>query len=381
MNDIIMTKFGFFIALTCAFTLTTACGGRKRPSVQFDKIVYQPVEASGFAIKGSEGAKSVVLEVKNPWQGADSVSFRLFIARDGEKAPGGFDGQVIEGDAERVVAMSSTYVAMLDAIDEGARVVGVSGIDFISSPSIQNRRSEVGDVGYDSGLDYETLVALDPDLVLLYGIYGPNVMEAKLRELKIPYVYLGDYVEQSPLGKAEWMVAVGEIVGEREAAEHEFLEVKRAYESLAASVDRSKAPAAMINAPYGDAWYIPSANSYVARLIADAGGRLVDQSNSSNTSATIGTEEAYALASRADVWLDPGNAASMADLVRATPQFADVKAVAQGKVFNNTLRSTPAGGNDFYESGAVRPDLVLADLIKIFGDSVNPVFNYYVNLR
>ena len=81
------------------------------------------------------------------------------------------------------------------------------------------------------------------------------------------------------------------------------------------------------------------------------------------------------------MWLDPGNAASMADLVRATPRFADVKAVAQGKVFNNTLRSTPAGGNDFYESGAVRPDLVLADLIKIFGDSVNPVFNYYVNLR
>lgn len=103
----------------------------------------------------------------NPWQGADSVTTRLFISRNGEPVPEGFDGQVLEGDAQRIVAMSSTHIAMLDAIGETARVVGVSGLDYISNPDIQARRDSIGDVGYEGNINYELLLSLDPDLVLL----------------------------------------------------------------------------------------------------------------------------------------------------------------------------------------------------------------------
>ena len=60
-------------------------------------------------------------------------------------------------------------------------------------------------MGYEPDVDYERIVALAPDLVLLYGVTGPSGMESKLRELGIPYAYVGEYVESSPLGKAEWM--------------------------------------------------------------------------------------------------------------------------------------------------------------------------------
>ena len=109
--------------------------------------------------------------------------------------------------------MSSTHIAMLDAIGETGRVVGVSGIDYISNPDIQARRDSVGDVGYEGNINYELLLSLDPDLVLLYGVNGASSMEGKLKELDIPFMYVGDYLEESPLGKAEWLVALSEVIG------------------------------------------------------------------------------------------------------------------------------------------------------------------------
>ena len=63
-------------------------------------------------------------------------------------------------------------------------------------------------------------MSLDPDIVLLYGVNGASPVESKLRELDIPFIYIGDYLESSPLGKAEWMVALAEIVGRRDDGEN-----------------------------------------------------------------------------------------------------------------------------------------------------------------
>ncbi len=128
-----------------------------------------------------------MVTVTNPWQGADSITTYLFIARDGESVPEDFTGQVLGKDAERIICMSSTHIAMLDAIDEDRCVVGVSGIDYISNPDIQARRDSVGDVGYEGNINYELLLSLDPDLVLLYGVNGASSMEGKLKELNIPF--------------------------------------------------------------------------------------------------------------------------------------------------------------------------------------------------
>ena len=46
-------------------------------------------------------------------------------------------------------------------------ITGVSGIDYISNPDIQARRDSIGDVGYEGNINYELLLSLDPDLVLL----------------------------------------------------------------------------------------------------------------------------------------------------------------------------------------------------------------------
>lgn len=184
-----------FFSLCLLIVLLVACNGKKDISINdFDIQLYKPQYASGFDIKGADGYKSTLITVTNPWQGADSITTTLFISRNGETAPKGFSGQVLYGDASRIIAMSSTHIAMLDVIGEAGSVVGVSGIDYISNPDIQARRDSVGDVGYEGNINYELLLSLDPDIVLLYGVNGASSMEGKLKELGVPFMYVGDYL-------------------------------------------------------------------------------------------------------------------------------------------------------------------------------------------
>ncbi len=373
------------LAVVALCAIVVAACGRKSVSLEdFDKPVYMLEYASGFDIQGADSKQSVLLTVTNPWQGADGIAVQLFIARDGETAPEGFDGQVLEGDAERIVAMSSTHIAMLDAIGEVDRVVGVSGIDYISNPDIQARRDRIGDVGYEGNINYELLLSLDPDLVLLYGVNGASGMEPKLRELGIPFMYVGDYLEESPLGKAEWMVALSEVVGCRSEGEKVFAEIPVRYNALKQRVAENAldAPSVMLNMPYGDSWFMPSAGSYAVRLIEDAGGDYIYKKNTGNASTPVDMEEAYLLASAADLWLNVGMASTLGEVKAACPKFADTRCFRNGYVYNNNARTNAAGGNDYFESGVVHPELVLRDLIKIFHPELVEVdFVYYKRLK
>ena len=364
--------------------IMVACGNRQENINEFVSDVYTPIYARGFSISGAEGKRSTLLTVSNPWQGADSVVVSLFISRDGEPVPDGFEGQVIYGDAARVITMSSTQIAMLDAIGESRKVVGVSGLGFISSPGIRSRRDSIGDVGYDSNFNYELIMSLDPDIVLLYGVNGASPVESKLRELDIPFIYIGDYLESSPLGKAEWMVALAEIVGRRDDGEKHFKEIAQSYNSLKELVSNAveDVPKVMLNAPYGDTWFMPAEDNYSVQLIRDAGGEYIYGRNRSGISVPIDIEEAYMLCSDADIWLNPGSAGTLAELAVACPKFTDTDCFRSGHIFNNTRRSTSGGGNDYYESGVVNPDMVLRDLVKIFHPGlVHEEFVYHKQLN
>lgn len=369
------------IVLLLALVLA-ACGGSSRSTLPA-KELYKPAYAGAFRILGDSLSQNTVISVSNPWQGAEGVRRDLLVLREGE-APAGFDGQIMRGDARRIVAMSSTHVAMLSALGLADRIVGVSGLDFISDPAVLARRESITDVGSEGNVDYERLLASRPDLVLLYGVSGASVMEGKLRELGIPYMYVGDYIEESPLGKAEWLVAIAEACGVRDKGVGLFRPIPSRYEALRRKVADAglPAPSVMLNTPYSGNWFMPSSRSYMCLLIKDAGASPVYDRDTGSKSATIDMEQACLLASRADFWLNPGQAASLADIRAMAPKLASLPLLTSGKVFNNNKRSTSAGGNDFYESAIVRPDTVLADLISIFHPGLidhNPV--YYRPLR
>lgn len=362
--------------VVCTFLLAAAAGcGRNAQTDVFDTIYYEPEYAEGFEIAGMRDSLSRVLRTVHSWQGDDGAATEIFIARGGERPPESFTGQVMEGSAERVVAMSSSHIAMIDLVGETARVKAVSGLEFISNSHIREHSGEIADIGSEAGADFEKLAAVRPDVVLLYGITSSSPMEGRLRELGIPFVYIGEYLEKIPLGRAEWMVAIAEILGCREKGEAEFGKIKERYDSLAGFMRQYLAgteggvrtrPTVMLNAPYGDIWYMPPAESAMARLIKDAGAEYIYRENHTDKSLPIDFEKAFLLVSEADFWLNPGQFATIRELTGRYPEFAETGCVLEKKVYNCNRRVNSGGGNDFWESGPARPDLVLGDLMKIF---------------
>ena len=376
VNKMIKQSIYTFILFSLLFL--ASCISNKKTSLEaFNQDIYTPEYAAGFKILGATNVQSTLIQVFNPWQGAKEVEMSYFISRNGEQAPTGFTGPTIPAGAKRIVCMSSSYIAMLDALGQVNRIVAVSGIDYVSNPYILAHKDSIKDMGPE--MNYELLLGLKPDIVLLYGIGdAQTAITDKLKELSIPYIYMGEYLEESPLGKAEWMVVLSELTDSREKGIEIFSEIPKRYLSLKALTESvGQCPTVMFNTPWNDSWVMPSTKSYMAQLVADAGAEYIYKENSSNSSTSIGLETAYGLIQKADYWINVGSATSLDELKTVNPKFADAKAVRERTVYNNNLRLTPTGGNDYWESAVVHPDMVLRDLIHIFHPELVPDSLYY----
>ena len=274
-----------------------------------------------------------------------------------------FDGSVdtlrLDRIYDTVVCMSSSYAAGFAEIGKASCVAGISGRRYLTNPSLKASAVEVGS---DAALDYERVLALNPDVGLVYGVSSAEpAYVRRLGEMGIRTFRLYDHLESSPLGRAEYMRAWGALTGCPETADSIFLTIREAYDSL--KVPEPKRPLqVMVNAPLGDAWYIPGLDNFFTRMIADAGGEILG-SQPGTESSTISLERAFLLSRKADVWLNPGS-----ELPKYFPAVP---------AWDNTLRTNENGGNDFWERGMVRPDLVLSDLVAIFrGDAPDSLYYF-----
>lgn len=355
-------------SLAVSILFFAGCGGSAGKPGSYGEELYETRYSSGFSIYEA-GDSSSVLVIRNPWQGAENVTAELFMSNGGEKAPRGFQGVSVSVPLEKVVCLSSSHVAFVDALGLADAIAGVSGARYITNEKILRGYEEgkVTDVGYDTNLNYELLASIRPDLVFIYGVGGENTaVTEKLKELGINVVYIGEYLEETALGKAEWIVPFGELFGIRGEAEEIFDGIAGRYErmkELAAVTE--KRPRVMLNSPYRDVWFVPGGKSYMAALIGDAGGEYIYKDNDSTVSIPVSGEAAYLAVSGADVWLNPNQARSLKELTAQNPKFSDIPVVRNGRVYNATKRSTTGGGSDFWESGVLRADRVLEDMILI----------------
>ncbi|MGM9738276.1 MAG: ABC transporter substrate-binding protein [Candidatus Cryptobacteroides sp.] len=311
---------------------------------------------------------------------APALYFRIAEFPDGSSAIVTIDPVSAETDTfrvaapcRRIVCMSSGYVACLSALGEIDAVCAVSGTDYISDTSAR-RRIESGDIaeaGYDSAPDYEKILSLSPDVVVAYALHSSgNAFVKCLRQFGIPVLVLHDYLEHSPLARAEYVKVFGALTGHRYEADSIYDCVSRRYNEIADAVSDavkvsgkgSEERKVLMNIPYSDAWYIPGEENYMSRLIRDAGGRVLGAEPGRSESSVISVERAFALAKEADVWLNPGWCDTKSELYDEAPVFRKFNI---NEIYNNTLKRNPKGGNDFWESGAVRPDLILNDLANI----------------
>ncbi|MDR1227040.1 MAG: ABC transporter substrate-binding protein [Prevotellaceae bacterium] len=357
------------ILLTIVTFGILSCG--RNPQKQPPKgSYYAPTYAKGFCIDTVDNQK--ILVVLNPFQNTENVRYRYTV--------GGTT-------AKKVICMSTTHIALLDFIGETGSIAGISGAGYVYNHSVKARcrQGAIADVGYDAGLNYERILALQPDVVFAYGVSGE--MEAigkKLQELGVTVVYLGEYTEEHPLGKAEWVVAISTFFGQEKLAIEKFNAVADEYNKLKKLTEKiEKKTPVLLNAPWSGVWYVPGKHSNMASYLADAGGESVIALNSQRDSYPVSIEHAYSSAQKASLWLNPGRVQTLAELSSMSKLIADIPVFGSGNVYNNNARSTPQGGSDFFESGVVNPHIVLRDLITILHPEVadgKDLF-YYTQLR
>jgi iron complex transport system substrate-binding protein len=271
-----------------------------------------------------------------------------------------------------IVCMSSSYIGFLDALGCDSVATAVSGLAYVSDPEV---RAQAVDVGYDAALDYETILRLHPDLVLTYAVSAaePPYLQ-KLRDLGIRTAVIHEHLESHPLARAEYVKFFGLLTGRPEKADSLFAGIRDRYLSRVRETGTPRK--VLVNIPYADQWYIPGGDNYMTRLIRDAGGEVLGAVPGRFESSVISVEKAYGYAQEADCWLNPGWCATKDQLRSVHPLFADFPVLGKA-VWNNTKRSTPGGGNAFWETGPVRPDLILEDLRAIFDGTPVPE-NFYL---
>ena len=240
-------------------------------------------------------------------------------------------------------------------------------------------KKAISDVGYDAAPDYEKIVALRPDVVLTYAVSGAkSPFEAKLEQLGIKVFTVNEHLERHPLARAAYIRLFGALTGQMAAADTILTEVKENYNTIAKDIANRHVPPrkVLLNIPYNDQWFVPSTENYLSAMISDAGGIVLGSESGKSASSVMSVEKAYSLSKGADCWLNVGWCHTQEDLLGVNPIFKDMlgniernaQELGYGSypvVWNDNKRVNPKGGNDIWQSGVARPDLVLRDLATI----------------
>ncbi|NQU88112.1 MAG: ABC transporter substrate-binding protein [Mariniphaga sp.] len=358
-----MVRLSYFIIF---LFILIACSTNQRDSSEKNNSTKY---ARGFEITDYNSFKKIT--VFNPWEQAKKIAFSYYLMNKGQIIPDSLKKEkVIFTPIERVICLSTSHIAFLDAIGETAKIKGISGSQYVNNNEIRNKiqSGEVVDVGYDSGLNYELILQQKPDLVLVYGI-GSEVTTyvRKMEDLGLTVFFIAEYLEESPLGKTEWINCIAPLFGKEKEANLFFKSIESKYNLLKEKANSiTEKPEVLVGLPYRDAWWIPGGKSYLSNLIADAGGDYIGKDNSLDESYVVSFENLLTMAGNAKVWLNVGSVKSKAEIIATDERFAKFPSFNNARIYNNNNRMNPSGGNDFWESGAVYPDRILHDFINIF---------------
>lgn len=354
--------------------LTNGCVESYDPSVDYFPDKVSLTYAEGWTIEYFNNYK--VVDVVRPWQDAEQT-FQYVLVQCGTPAPEGFDtAQVIEVPARTIATMSTTHLSHLDKLGLLEALVGVDNGAYINTPAVRQMIDKGGlvEIGSGASVNIELVLDLEPDLVMTYGSGNPEFdAHPKLLEAGLHVPLNSEYMETTPLGRAEWLKFTALFFNREATAEQVFEQMATRYETIAAEARAIETrPTVFTGADFGGVWSMPGGQSFVANFLADAGADYLWAEDNTTGSFQLDFEAVYEQAAEAEFWLNPGAWASLEEALAADARYGDFAAFQNSQVYNNNARLNENGGNDYWESGVTNPDVVLADLIKIFHPELLP---------
>ena len=319
-------------------------------------------DASGLAIEYHRSYQ--VVTVKEPAPGAPAAQYVL--VRCGAPAPK-LDGALasapqVQVPVRTLYSGSTTHLPAIAELGAADVVTGVSSTDYVSTPQIRER-IDAGQVKQyaDAGVpNIERVIAGRPDVLVTDG--NDDAGYAKHRTAGIPVLADADWLEAGPLGRAEWIKFFAALTGREKQARETYDNIKKQYREVAAKTSTAPKTRVLIGGIENGAWSMSAGGSYFGRLVRDAGGDYAWMNDPATGSLRLSIESVVDRQRTAQVWLLADMTVSnVTDLYRQDPRYR-VFAEPARRAWNATKAMSPTGGNDYWERGVLRPDLVLADL-------------------
>lgn len=393
---VIQVKPGGFFLFGVMIWMMIACNPSSQTNNQQNQPQYLnpiPQNAQEIPVRFARGfhlyrdENKVWIDISNPWQQAQNIHLYYVLMPASELSKGKSAAQQIIVPLQRIACMSTTHLGFLQALNCSDRLIAFSGTQYVYNEEILSRihSNEIHELGYEQSLNFEKLIQLQPDLLINYGVTAEiSAVSEKLRSLKIPSFLSAEYLEEHPLGKAEWVRVFGLLLGKEQLADSIFNEIASRYLELKKLTDTiTQKPLVMTGLPWKDAWYLTGRNSYLPQFIEDAGGNYFNAKHENREPLALSIEAVYELGHEADFWINAGTSHSIASIIQTDPRLADFKPVKNRQVFNNNLRMSPGDGNDYFESGTIEPDIILKEIIQIIHPQLiqDKSFKYYRRLE
>jgi len=341
--------------------------------------------ARGFRIDYRGGYREI--SVLNQAAGrTDTLHFLL--VGPGQTPPADRPGiPVIHTPVQTMVVLSSSHIGLADFAGAADRIIGLGNFQYVSSPTVREgiRTGRIKQVGIDGTTNNELVIAMHPGVIITstnpdaaYGQYKT------ISDAGIAVIPDAEWLETTPLGRAEWVKLIGSLTNKEDEVEKKFDSVEQSYHALAAIGSSAKTkPSVIIAMPWKGTWYTPAGESYMAQFLRDAGAGYSWTDTKGIGSLALNVEAVIPVALKADYWLNVGYVDSRKDILAKDPRFAEFRAFKTDSIYNFNRRVNDIGSNDYWESGLVNPQRVLADLIRILHPGALPAdtLYYYKQLK
>lgn len=333
------------------------------------KIKY----AKGFDIINENGSKKLI--IKTAYQNSNNV-FKYIIRNKQNKKTITTNGTVISTPIRKIVVTSTTHIPMVELLNEETSIVGFPYSKYISSKKTRKliEENKIIEIGKESSLNTEILLNLQPELVVGYSVSSADKSLTTIKKAGINVIYNGDWLEETPLGRAEWIKFFGVLFDKEKEADSIFNSIEKNYlNAKKIALSAKSKPTVLSGAIMSkDIWNLPAGESYVAQFLKDANLNYLWQDTKGKGSLSLSFESVFDKGQSADYWIAPGYFTSKDQLLKSNKLYAKFNAYQQGKIFTPTIKKGKTGGVIYYELAGTRPDLVLKDLIKICNPELLP---------
>lgn len=333
--------------------------------------------ASGLSIQKSNGFS--VVTVRNAWP-ESKQNFTYILKEKNAVIPDSLQKlPTISIPLQSIVVTSTTNIPFLEMLGVESKLIGFPHTDYISSEKTRQLidAGQVKNIGQNEKLDTEQLIDLNPDLIVTFGIDNSNPTIDNLQKSGLKVLIQAEWMEQTPLGKAEWIKLYGALFGKEKEAEILFNSIVKNYnEALQLVANKKTKPTVLYGSMYQNQWFVAKGDSWVARFLKDAQTNYLWSTTKGTGSLSLPFEKVLEKGQKAQFWIATGSFKTLSEMQANNIHYTQFEALQNKKVytFENKLGAT--GGTIYYELAASRPDLVLKDYIKIFHPELLPDYTF-----